>query len=336
MKTIKSIIILIIILAIILTVYFLLTISSPAGQESNLIYFRVESGQSVNEISANLKDQNLINNKLIFETYIWLKKSETKVLAGTHKLSSNMTVREVVETLTTGGSIDNEQTIIIIEGWRASEMGQYLESQRLVKKQEFIDATKISNWQDKYDFLVDLSISTVEGFLFPDTYRIFTDATAGDIVDKMLGTFDQKLTSQMRSDIVSQGKSIYEIIIMASIIEREARTDEDKKMVADVFWKRIVLGMPLQSDATVNYATGKSLLRPTNYDLEVDSPYNTYKYAGLPLGPISNPGLMAIEAAIYPKSNDYLFFLMDQYGQTHYASTFSGHQENVRKYLDNF
>src|SRR5690606_11850357 len=127
---------------------------------------------------------------------------------------------------------------------------------------------------------------------------------------------------------------LYQAIIMGSVVEKEARSATDKKMVADVFWKRVKIGMALQSDATVNYLTGKGETRSKGSDLEIDSPYNTYKYRGLPPGPICNPGFDSISAAINPKANDYLYFITDNTGRAVFAETFDQHKANIAKYLD--
>lgn len=331
---IKGVLILILLFGFIFGGYFLYQIYTSVNTESKSVYFTISQGEGVNQISDNLYNQRLIKNKFIFRTYVWLKDKERSFIAGEHKLDVNMNIVEITRVLTTAISVNKEKKITIIEGWTAQEIGEYLEQQNLVKKQEFLESIKLSDWQDDYDFLAGVTRSNIEGFLFPDTYRVFTDASAEDIIKKMLGNFDQKLTSQMRQDIASQGKNLYEVIIMASIIEREAQTAEDMKKVSGVFWKRINAGMGLQSDATINYITGKRALRPTFADLAIDSPYNTYKYRGLTPGPIANPGINAIKAAIYPDDNPYYYFLMDPQGKTHYAETYEGHQRNIANYLE--
>ena len=149
----------------------------------------------------------------------------------------------------------------------------------------------------------------------------------------MLDNFSQKLEGNLTSKILAQKKSIFEIITLASIIEKEVRNPEDMKMVADIFYKRLNKGMALQSDATVNYITGKGLLQPTLADTQIDNRYNTYKYPGLSLGPISNPGLSAIIAAIEPNSNPYYYFLTTKDGAVIYSKTYEEHLRNKAKYL---
>lgn len=232
-----------------------------------------------------------------------------------------------------------ERTITIIEGWRMSEIATYLERQQAVTSSDFLAAAKISNWRERYDFLSDNKIKSLEGFLYPDTYNIFVGASAQDIIKKLLDEFDRKVTPQMRADLRAQNRSLLDAVILASIIEREISNlpahDSERKIVADIFWKRIKIGMGLQSDATVNYVTGKTSTRPTLKDLAIDSPYNTYKYRGLPPGPINNPSLASLMAVIYPTQNDYLYFLTDENGKAYFAKTYDGHLQNIAKYLDN-
>jgi len=149
----------------------------------------------------------------------------------------------------------------------------------------------------------------------------------------MLDNFDAKLTDELRQEIASQGRTIHEIVTLASILEHEAANDRDRPLIADIFWRRLAAGIPLQSDATVNYVTGKSLASPTIADTEIEHPYNTYRNRGLPPGPIGNPGLASIIAAIRPEANENLFYLHAPDGTTYYARTFEEHKANKVKYL---
>ena len=187
----------------------------------------------------------------------------------------------------------------------------------------------------KPDFLNDAPAdANLEGYLFPDTYRIFRDATAEDIIAKMLDNFNGKLSPAMRADISKQGKSIHDIVVMSSIVEKEVRSAADKKIVAGILYKRLELGMKLEVDVTINYISGKNNPSSALEDLQIDSPYNTYKYYGLPPGPIANPGLDAIMAAIYPEKSPYLFYLNRQdTGETIFSKTYEEHLRNKAKYL---
>jgi UPF0755 protein len=319
---------------------------SPPSADSTEKVFVIQEGEGVHKISQHLKEQNFIKNKFVFEVYVWVKRVGGKFQAGEHKLRQNMALGEIVSTLTSAGET-NERDVKILEGWNNNEIAGYLDGEGVVSKDFFLAETK--NYElgiMNYEFLNDRPTgATIEGYLFPDTYRIYKDfpeellngqnkdsAVADQIIKKMLDNFDQKLSADLRAEIARQKKTIFEIITMASVIEKEARGD-DMAVVSDIFWRRIDVGIPLQSDATVNYATGKYETQPSADDLNIDSPYNTYKYRGLPAGPIGNPSLLAIKAAIYPKANNYWYFLTTDDGKMIYSKTFEEHKANKLKYL---
>jgi len=313
--------------------FVLIPAYQPKSGSAQKVIFKIDKGDGIQKVADKLKDAGIIDNKLSFKWYSLIAQKR-KIVAGEHPLSKNMSIVAVLDELNSSRNLSKEKTITIIEGWTIVDMANYLDKQAIVSSSDFINAVKLKNWKNKYDFLKDVKGDTVEGFLFPDTYRIFEDATADDIVVKMLDNFDHKFSASMRNDALSQNKSIFEIVTMASIIEREAKFAQDRKMVSDIFWKRIDIGMGLQSDATVNYVTKKSSLRPSGADLETDSPYNTYKYRGLTPGPISSPGLSSISAALYPIKNDYYYFLTDEGGHAVFAKTFEQHKLNIAKYLE--
>ena len=332
MKKIKLLLLLILLTLIVLVLFFAYSILTPISTEDKQVYFVIESGQGFNQISNNLKAAGLIKNQLIFETYVWLIDQEGAFIAGEHQLNKKMTSRQLVRTLTSGSTVDSEIKITILEGWRSDQIGEYLASRGLATKEEFLAAIALERWQADYDFLADVETDKVEGFLFPDTYRVFADASVDQIIAKMLANFDQRLGDDLLAEIDRQGKTVFETVNLASIVQKESPID-DMPMVADVFLKRLEAGIGLQSDATINYITGKKDLRPTLADLEIDSPYNTYKYRGLPPGPIASPGLAAIKAVVYPQANDYYYFLNSD-GQTYFARTYQEHLENISRYLD--
>ncbi|MDO8599599.1 MAG: endolytic transglycosylase MltG, partial [bacterium] len=174
----------------------------------------------------------------------------------------------------------------------------------------------------------------LEGYLFPDTYRVYADATIEDIVRKMLENFDRKLTPELREEIVKSGRSLHQIITMASIVEAEISNHDDRAVAAGILWKRRDRGMLLQVDATVNYVTGKHDPRVSRVDTGADSAYNTYRYPGLPRGPIGNPGMSAITAALRPTESPYWFFLTTKDGKTIFSRTLDEHHANTARYLN--
>jgi UPF0755 protein len=173
-----------------------------------------------------------------------------------------------------------------------------------------------------------------EGYLAPDTYRIYEDATLEEMIEKLIAERDLQFTEEMYRDIERSGRTVYEVITMASIVEREVRTTESRKKVADIFWRRYDMNWALQADSTVHYVVGKNgSVFTTREDRASLSPWNTYKYPGLPLGPISNPSLDAILATIYPEPNDDWYFLTTDEGEVKYAKTIEQHNANVSAYL---
>jgi len=310
-------------------------ISKSVSANQEIISFEIEQGEGVNQISQRLYESELIHSQFYFEIHVWLNGLQRNFLAGVHELSPSMNIKEVTARLTQSGS--SELAITIIEGWNNKEIGSYLEQQGIFSQEDFFEEVShdLSSYCQQYDFLTDKPANVdLEGYLFPDTYRIFKNASAAEVVKKMLDNFDDKLNQDLRFKIQNQGKSVFEVITLASIIEKEVREPEDMKMAADVFYKRLKQDIPLQSDATVNYVTGKGLVQPTLEDIKIDHPYNTYVYPGLPPGPIANPGLNAIIAAIEPTANPYYYFLTTKEGEVIYSKTFAEHSQNKAKYLN--
>lgn len=245
-----------------------------------------------------------------------------------------------------------ETTLRFLEGWNIQEIADYLAEDNnrdnlktIVKASDFIAAQKKFPKSD-YPLLASIPPNFgLEGFLFPDSYRFYTSSLnsqnnsaqdiSNEIIAKMLDNFSQKFTPDMVLQAKAKNLSVYQAVTLASIIEKETTGDwEEKRIIAGIFYNRLGLGMPLQSDATVNYATKKNLPSPTNQDLETNSPYNTYKYPGLPPGPICSPSLLSLKAALDPASTKYLYFLHDQKtGKAIYAETFEQHVANKFKYL---
>lgn len=315
-------------------VYFVYNFNRSCQNSAGTGEIVLVKGDGVNQISQKLYKEGFICNKLVFEIYVWLVGKENKFKAGRHYLPKNSSVREVVNLFTSGQSLRNELTIKILEGWTIDEIAEYLVKQKIIKKEDFLNAAKPSS-DFHFDFLEEINSQNknLEGYLFPDTYRIYQTATAQDIIKKMITNFDQKLNGELREEIKKQDKSILQIVVMASILEKEARSDEDRAMIADIFWRRFKKGIGLQADSTVNYITGKKNPAINYEDAQIDSLYNTYKYRGLPPGPICNPGLSSIKAAIYPKANDYWYFLSTKDGKIIYSKNLEEHNLNKAKYL---
>ncbi|NMC51740.1 endolytic transglycosylase MltG [Candidatus Kuenenbacteria bacterium] len=333
-KIIFYFIIFVIIAGLFLSGWFIFEILNPTKAESTSV-FVIQPGDGVNQISYNLKKQGVIDNSFVFETYAYLKDIEGGFLAGEYSLPSIINIKRLVDILTTGEAV-NDWELKVIEGYTIKDIDETLSSLGKFKSGDLILAVKNINqdFLSTYGFLSDKPpAASLEGFLFPDTYRFFNYATLEDVIRKLLNNFDKKLSEELRTEIKNQERSVFEVITMASIIEREVATENDRPIVAGIFWKRLESGMPLQADSTVNYITGKNTPAVSGVDLKIDSPYNTYLYPSLPPGPICNPGLSAIKAAIYPEESEYWFFLTDKNGNVHYAKDFEEHKANKAKYL---
>lgn len=322
-------------------------ISPPAG--AGISEFTIESGESAGQIAQELKGGGIIKNKFAFDLYVRISKNAADFKTGEFTLRPGMSMAKISDILTAAENA--EAWVTLIEGWTLRNYADKFESSGLFSDMEFFEQTGLpaedsralslenptEKWKQEFSSLADKpEKASLEGYLFPDTYKFFLNASAEDTIRRILQNFDKKLRPEWRAEITRQGKSIFEIITMASIIEKEMYGLEDRKMVSDIFWKRLELGMALQSDASVNYVTGKGLTRPSLEDLEVDSPYNTYKYPGLPFGPICNPGAEAIEAAIYPTPNEYYYFLTTPDGEIIYSRTHDEHVANKRRFLNGY
>lgn len=338
-KIIFALIILIVIAAAAAAAAFVYDISTPVDRSGADAGFVIEKGDGVKAIGAKLKAAGFIRSRFMFETYVWLLENESKFQAGVYALSPKLSAEEIVRVFVKGKAVNREREIKLIEGWTNREIGFYLEKEKIMAAKDFsalAGPESAKSFQGKFSFLSDKPAGAgLEGYLFPDTYRIFKDAGGEDVVARLLGNFDRKLEAGMRAEIGRQGKSIFEIVTMASIIEKEVRKTEDMKIVSGIFWNRIRNGQPLQSCATLAYILGVNKPQYTLEDTKTESPYNTYKYPGLTPGPIANPGLNAIEAAIYPAATDYNYFLSDpKTGATVFSRAYDEHVRNKEKYLD--
>lgn len=282
--------------------------------------FVVAPGESLDNIINNLAKEDLIRNKLVFRLVVMQLGIEKSIQAGDFRLSSSMSAYDIANSLT-HGTLD--VWVTLIEGTRKEEMAQVISDQLDIPEVEFIAEAE-------------------EGYLFPDTYLMPKDATAGSVIAIMTNNFDSKFNDEIKSKAAKKGLTEKEAITLASIVEKEARTPQDKLKVASILLKRLKEDWPLQVDATIQYALGYQSQEKSWWkkylsfdDLEITSPYNSYKNKGLPPTPISNPGLISIEAvANADSSTPYWYYISGKDGVMHYAVTDDEHSENIRKYLD--
>jgi|SRR3989344_6593147 len=314
-------------------VFFLLEIYLPKSfKENNIIYYDLEKGSGYKEVANDLEKNGIIKSSLSFKFYVLVSRNYSKLQAGNYEVSSSMSIADIVNKFSLGGIVRNK--VVIIEGWDIKDLSEDLDENHIYSKESFILATK-KDFSDTFIFLKDKPKNmSLEGYIFPDTYYVAENSFPEELLMISLENFDKKLTPELRQEISKQKKTIFQIITMASMIEKEVVSLEDKKVVSGILWKRIKEGIPLQVDATVNYVTGKHDEKAAINDTEIDSLYNTYKYYGLPKGPISNPGIESILASIYPEKSDYWYYLSaDGTGNTIFSKTFEEHNAAIAKYF---
>jgi len=309
--------------------YYVYFINTPGGKSTSEVTFVVNKGDGVRKVSADLAESNIISTDFTFMVYLKLSGLSSSIQAGDYKLTGNMSPKTIADILTKGKVSSKKMTIP--EGWTIDDIGTYLEKEKIATKADFDTATKKSYGND---FLSDKPAGQdLEGYLFPDTYQISATATADDIVKLMLANFGDKLAPEIRAAIKGSGMSAYEVITLASVVEREVAKPEDRKVVAGIFENRLNVGMALESCATIQYILKSNEERFSYEQTRVESPYNTYLYPGLPVGPIGNPGIDSINAVLFPEKSSYLYFFSSD-GTTYYSKTLDEHEEKIAKYLN--
>lgn len=311
MKKIIILILIILLLGAFFIVSFLQEMRSPkdAGAVEEKL-FLVEKGRGFSEIAENLEKQGLIKQNLYFKVYVLWQGYSRSLQAGEYLLSPSMNILQIAKKMVAGHTASI--TIIVPEGFTKKQIEERLG--------------------------MELPGENLEGFLFPDTYQFSFSVSGEEAVKRMRDNFEKKLTQELRQEIEKQEKTIFEIITMASLIEKEVRTLEDKKLVSGILWKRLGINMPLQVDAAIAYIlegekwSFDQMRKEIAAARNIDSLYNTYKYRGLPLGPICNPGMESIEATVYPQESEYWYYLSTPQGETIFSRTLEEHNAARNKY----
>jgi UPF0755 protein len=304
-------------------------VNTPIAQNESFQDFLIVKGSSAISIGNKLEEEGLIRSSFAFKVYSQITGKSKKIQAGEYRLSPDMSLSKIVDQLTKGPL---ELWVTVPEGLRREEIVEKF-IVGLGKKGDEAQSFREEFLQES---------DGMEGYLFPDTYLFPKTASASLVVSKMRSTFDTKI-AVYEEEIAQNELTLKEIVTLASIIERETKTDEERPLVAGVLLNRVDLGMPLQADATVQYAIANTSCQgkvdcewwPTilRDDLEINSPYNTYEFRGLPPAPIANPGTSSLKAAINPKDSDYYYYLHEPSGEIHFAETLDEHNSNVRRYL---
>lgn len=302
------------VVAIILVGGFIFLFAPPSDFPSGVTIV-INRGTTLSDISKQLSDVNIVRHSPVLNLILRISGMSSGIKSGTYLFKSPENIFVVAHRLINGDYGVPLVRITFPEGVTVRDISKRIAGVLPMSAQDFISTSK----QD-------------EGYLFPDTYLFAPDTNIRSIIETMRANFDKKI-ALLADDIKTSGHSISDIVIMASMVEKEARTVENRRIVAGILWNRLSLGMPLQVDAVFGYIFNRDTYSPSFEDLKVDSPYNTYTHKGLPPGPICNPGLESIQSALYPTKTNYLYYLTGSDDQMHYARTYTEHQANQRKYL---
>ncbi len=301
----------------------------------------VDENTTLSSLSAELKQQGIIKYPRIFEFYSKLRKKSEEYNVGTYTVSANTGYDKLIATFNSTDTTREQVSVTISEGKTVDEIIELLLSYGIGTKQGFVEA--INNYDFDYWFVDELKENLpegrkyrLEGYLYPDTYYFFTDSDEVTVINKLLTNFNKKFSAEYRNRCEELGYSVDQMITLASIIQKEAVFPKEFATISSVFHNRLAhpeeSNGRFDSDATIQYILKERKETLNAEDIAIDNPYNTRKYPGFPPGAISNPGLDAISAALYPESTNYYYFLALSDGTTLFARTYSEHSANVAKY----
>ena len=307
-----------------------------AEEDDSEVVLNIPPGSTTDQIADQLREAGVIRSALAFRLRARQSGLDGSFQAGQHILRKNMSVDEAIEALQKAEVQD--RVLTLIEGWRREEIAAYLETQDALSASEFLTLTAGAGFER--DFLKERpDTASLEGYLFPDTYRIERETTTTDFIEGLLDQFSRKIGGGVSDGFQVNGLNIHQAVTLAAIVEREAQVPAERPLIASVFYNRLNVNMHLGADPTVQYALGyqesegrwwKKAL--TFDDLKVASPYNTYVNLGLPPGPICNPGLASLQAVAAPAQSDFYFFVATGDGSHVFSRTFEEHNANIRKY----
>lgn len=297
--------------------------------QSKPVMVRIEAAQTGAEIAQILADKNIIWNPHIFRAALYLSGNVDKLQEGHYDLMTNMSMPAVIAALRDGRPAARQ--VVIPEGFTVSQIAKRLDRLGIAKKHDFLEAAKV------YSLPADMQSTRatdypVEGFLFPSTYDVPDGASVNDIIAHMNREMQKQLTPELRQEITAQGFSLHDFITLASLVEKEAMYEDDRYTIAAVFKKRLAIGMPLQSCASIQYILGEPKPVLSIADTQIPSPYNTYLHKGLPPGPVAAPGKAAMDAVLHAPTTEYLYFVADAKGYHHFAKTYEEHEANIDRY----
>lgn len=299
------------------------------------IVIDIPSGSSVSSIADILSENKLIKNELVFKAVVKLGNKAPKIKAGKYLLNQTYSNNDILNLLVSGKTYNDGIKITIPEGSTSKEITDMLINAKLGNKETYEKLiNNPSEFYDKFEFLNEDDIISLEGFLYPNTYYFDEESSEKEILSSMLSHFSKEYTDKLKKKQQEMKLTLQEVVNLASIIEKEAVLDKDRPTIASVFYNRLKIDMALQSDATIQYIFDERKKIVTYKDLEINSPYNTYKNVGLPPTPVANPGIKSIEAALYPDDTEYYYFVAKMDGGNNYSETYEKHLKYVQEYKD--
>ncbi len=295
--------------------------SSDPAELTQLI--AVTSGMTGRDIALLLEERGIVDDALLFRLLVRLTGTEHHLQAGHYLLNPNMDSMEIIEQLRTGKTVT--ERVVIPEGFELKQIAKLLADKGLVDYDRFLALASSAEAVFGEALPIDLPIDTLEGYLFPDTYYFSFGQSEADIIGQMVYRFVEVIDEHVSDALKQSDLTLHEVVTLASIVEREIMVDWERPLVASVYLNRLAINMPLQADPTVRYVMTEDRSRVLYRDLEIDSPYNTYRNRGLPPGPIASPGLASILAVLNPADEDYLYFVSKRDGTHQFSRTFNEH-----------
>ncbi|TMD90166.1 MAG: endolytic transglycosylase MltG [Chloroflexi bacterium] len=301
-------------------------LNTPVSPASQSVVFHIDQGELASQISDDLYTQRLIRDRNAFDLYVRLTNAGPKFEAGTFLLNRNMSMVQIIDALEHGRP--DQVVVTIPEGFPLKFQAQYVEKSGIGTAADYLAAAKDPALASSYDFLASRPTAAdppLEGYLFPDTYSVDKSVGVKELIKAQLDQFGHVFSPDLRQQVAQAtaarpAETVEAIVILASMVEREANKDSDRGNVCSVYYNRLKIGMPLGVDGTLLYALGRLTPEPTYPELQMNTPYNTRKHAGLPPGPISNPGKAALLACINPPQTKFLYYFTDPQGGTHFET----------------
>ena len=307
-------------------IYYAIVLLWPQGNIDELAEIHISKGSTLIDVSVELYDKKVINNKSSFILAVRMLGYEKDIPAGKFNIVNASTNYSLINNLI--NSVNVSKKVTILEGWSINEIAEKLHTSIKIDKKSFIKASQNENLLKKWD----VNSNSFEGYLFPDTYQFTEDETAIEVVNKMVSEYKKNITKKMRDRMSKMDLTENEVLTLASIIEGEAIYDSERPRISGVYHNRLNKGMRLQADPTIQYIINDSPRRLLNKDLKIKSPYNTYLNHGLPPGPINNPGIESIKAALYPEEIDFLYFVAKGDGYHTFSKTEKEHNRAKRAF----